>query len=96
MRYQANVLVRLKPGVLDPQGQTILEAARSLGFQGFREIRAGKQFALEVEAKSEAAARALVDQLSHKLLANPIIEVYAFDLSEARPPSEPPAGRRKR
>jgi phosphoribosylformylglycinamidine synthase PurS subunit len=80
MRYRANAVVRLKDGVKDPQGQTIREAARSLGFQGLGEIRAGKQFALEIEAKNEAAVRSLLDRLCHKLLANPVIETYAFEI----------------
>jgi phosphoribosylformylglycinamidine synthase PurS subunit len=80
MRYRANVVVRLKDGVLDPQGQTILQAARTLGFRDIRNARVGKQFALDLEARDKAGAKAVLDGLCRKLLSNPVIETYAFEI----------------
>jgi len=88
MRFQANVVVRLKDGVLDPQGQTIREAARSLGFSSIGDVRVGKQFALELEARDAKAAKAQLDQLCHKLLANPVIETFAFEIINSKPSSK--------
>ncbi len=84
MRYRADVVVRLKNGVLDPQGQTILQAAHTLGFREFRDAKVGKQFALELEARDQAGAKTLLDRLCHKLLANPVIETYAFEIRIAK------------
>ncbi len=81
MHYRADVVVRLKDGVLDPQGQTILQSARSLGFRNLQGIRVGKQFALDLEAGSPAGAQAQLERLCQKLLANPVIETYAIKLS---------------
>ena len=84
MHYRANVVVHLKDGVKDPQGQTILQAAHTLGFRDIREARVGKQFALELEARDQATANVLLDKLCHKLLANPVIETYRFEILNSR------------
>jgi phosphoribosylformylglycinamidine synthase PurS subunit len=87
MRYRADVVVRLKEGVLDPQGQTILQSARSLGFRDIRSLKVGKQFALELEAGSPAVAQARLEKLCQKLLTNPVIETYTIKLGHPKSPS---------
>ena len=73
---KATVHVRLKPAVLDPQGKAIQRACASLGYAEVRSLRQGKLFELEVDAADEGRARALLDELCAKLLANPVIEDY--------------------
>jgi phosphoribosylformylglycinamidine synthase PurS subunit len=76
---KAIVHVTLKPDVLDPQGKAIQRASASLGYAAVRSVRQGKVFELELDAADEAQARALVAELSEKLLANPVIETYSIE-----------------
>lgn len=73
---KALVHVTLKPSVLDPQGKAIQRASESLGYAAIRGVRQGKLFQIELDAADEARARALLDELCGKLLANPVIEDY--------------------
>ena len=73
---KALIHVTLKPDVLDPQGKAIQRACGSLGYDAVRDVRQGKLFEVELDAKDEAAARALLAELSEKLLSNPVIEDY--------------------
>ena len=79
MLYSAEVTVDLKPVVNDPQGITVREALRSLGFAQVRGARVGKVIRLELEAASPDAARAAVVEMAEKLLRNPVIEDYAIE-----------------
>lgn len=73
---KTKVLVKLKEGVLDPQGKAIEHAAASLGFEGLASVRVGKIFELEfAEGAAETVEGKLVD-LSEKLLANTVIENF--------------------
>jgi len=76
MSYLARVDVMLKPGISDPQGQTIEKALPVLGYDGVTGVRVGKRIQLEVEATSEEEARTKVQEMCEKLLANPVIESY--------------------
>jgi len=76
MSYLARVDVMLKPGISDPQGQTIEKALPVLGYDGVTGVRVGKRIQLEVEAASEDDARTKVQEMCEKLLANPVIESY--------------------
>jgi phosphoribosylformylglycinamidine synthase PurS subunit len=73
---KALVHVTLKPSVLDPQGKAIQRASESLGYAGIRGVRQGKLFQIDLDAPDETRARALLDELCQKLLANPVIEDY--------------------
>jgi len=73
---KALVHVTLKKDVLDPQGKAIAHACFALGMGNIEDVRQGKLFELEIAAKDVAEARALVDQVAEKLLANPVIEDY--------------------
>ena len=76
---KATVLVRPKPGILDPQGAAVESSLRQLGF-AVAEARIGRVVDLEVEASNAAAARAEVERMCQQLLANPLIESYEIEL----------------
>ena len=77
---KARILVTLKPGVLDPQGQAIERALGALGFDGVSGVRQGKLIELELAGSDAAQARAEVETMCEKLLANTVIERYAIEL----------------
>lgn len=76
MGFKASVLVMLKEGIADPQGQTIQRALPALGFDGVSEVRVGKRIVLSVDAPDADEARVRVEQMCERLLANPVIESY--------------------
>jgi phosphoribosylformylglycinamidine synthase PurS subunit len=82
MLYVANVYVTLKPTVNDPQGIAIMAGLRSLGFNGIRDVRAGKFLIVQTEAPGRNAAQEQVEDMCRKLLANPVIESYRFEVTE--------------
>lgn len=78
--YLAKIYIRPRPTVSDPQGQTIRSGLHQLGFHAVTGVRAGKYMEITLEADSQSAASEQVRQMCDKLLANPIIEDYRFDL----------------
>ncbi len=80
MSYLAQVDVMLKPGISDPQGQTIERALPVLGYPGVREVRVGKRIQLQVDADSVDDARTKVEEMCERLLANPVIESYEVSI----------------
>ncbi len=70
------VEVKLKPSVLDPQGEAVARALKSLGFDGVGSVRQGKVFEIEVDEKDPEAARRAGEAMGEKLLANAVIETY--------------------
>ena len=78
---KATVLVRPKPGILDPQGQAVESSLRHLGF-AVAEARVGKLVELEVEIDDAAEARAQLERMCEQLLANPLIESYEIELRD--------------
>ena len=79
---KAVVHVMLKPEVLDPQGRAIARASASLGHTAVRAVRQGKVFLVELDTEDPARARALVEELCQKLLANPVIEDFSIERLE--------------
>jgi phosphoribosylformylglycinamidine synthase PurS subunit len=77
---RARVFVTLKPSVFDPQGKTIADALRSLGYQSVAEVRQGKYFELDLATAQAAEARALAAEVADKVLANPVIESYRIEV----------------
>ena len=73
------VLVRLKPGILDVQGAAVKRALVGLGFNDLANLRIGKVIEVDVEAPTPAAARARVDEMCRRLLANPVLEEYTIE-----------------
>ena len=78
---KAFVRVKLKEGVLDPQGKAIGNALAGLGFTGIGEVRQGKLIELELSETDLARARERVEAMCRELLANPVIEDYTIELS---------------
>lgn len=78
--YMANVHVTLKRTVLDPQGVTVMGALKSLGFGTVGDVRVGKYFEISLDASSLEEARSLVEQMCRKLLTNPVIEDFSFEV----------------
>ena len=77
---KARVFVTLKNGVLDPQGKAIGHALTGLGFSGIGEVRQGKLIDIDLAETNEAKARAEVEAMCQKLLANTVIEKYEIEL----------------
>ena len=81
MSYAARVSVTLKPGIADPQGQTIERALPALGYEGVSSVRVGKMIELEVDAPDKSQAKKRVEEMCERLLANPVIESYEVTIS---------------
>jgi phosphoribosylformylglycinamidine synthase PurS subunit len=79
MRYGVEVTVLPKDGVLDTQGKAVERTLRQGGYAAM-DVRVGRSIRLVVEAESEEAASAMVDRMSDDLLANNLIESYAYKL----------------
>lgn len=73
---KVQVHVRLKPGVLDPQGRAIHHALEGLGFSGVEDVRAGRLIELEV---ADSVTDEQLDQMCRQLLANMVIEDYSIE-----------------
>ena len=78
---KATVLVRPKPGILDPQGEAVQSSLCQLGF-AVDEARIGKVVDLEVETEDPGQARADLERMCEQLLANPLIESYEITIGE--------------
>lgn len=76
----AKVYITLKKGVLDPQGRAVKEALDALGFSGLEEIRMGKYIELKLRGTDLEKIQEELEQMCQKLLANPVIEDYRFEL----------------
>jgi len=77
---KARIKITLKNGVLDPQGKAIQNAITGLGMSGINDVRQGKYIELELAETSEDKARALLERVCKELLANTVIENYAYEL----------------
>ena len=77
---RATVLVRPKPGILDPQGEAVESSLRQLGF-AVAEARVGRVVDVELDATDPAAARAELERMCDQLLANPLIESYEIEVA---------------
>lgn len=80
MKFRAEIDVMPLKALLDPQGKTVVHNMENVGIAGVSDVRIGKHIHLELEAESEEAANALVDEACKKLLHNPIMESYRFEL----------------
>ncbi len=83
MTYLARVFVTLKPTVNDPQGLTILGGLHALGYAEVNAVRAGKYLELRLDAASAEQATQRVRDMCRRLLANPVIEDYRFEVEPA-------------
>jgi phosphoribosylformylglycinamidine synthase len=77
---KVRVLVSFKGSVLDPQGQTVKNALHTMGYAAVKDVRQGKVFELELEGTTRKEAEALVPEIARRVLANPIIEKFDWDI----------------
>jgi phosphoribosylformylglycinamidine synthase len=76
-RVKATVFVRLKPEVLDPQGDAVRRALGTLGFEGVKQVRIGKLIEIDLgDAAAPEEVKARLAKMADELLANPVIEDY--------------------
>ena len=80
---RATVLVRPKPGILDPQGEAVLGSLQQLGF-AVEAARVGRVVDLELRDADSGQARAELERMCDQLLANPLIESYEIELVQER------------
>ena len=77
---RVRILVSFKDSVLDPQGQTVKNALHTMGYSTIKDVRQGKVFEIELDGVSRKEAESLVPEIAHKVLANPIIEKYTWQI----------------
>lgn len=77
---KAKIIVMPKKTVLDPQGKTVKHALESIHFKGIKDVRIGKFMEIELEGGNKAALQKQIDEACHKLLSNPVIEDYTFEI----------------
>jgi phosphoribosylformylglycinamidine synthase len=82
-QWLARIRVTLKPVVLDPQGDAVLHGLHHLGFTDVSSVRVGKYLEVRLAADGQEAAEAAVRQMCDRLLANPVIESYAYSVEQA-------------
>jgi phosphoribosylformylglycinamidine synthase subunit PurS len=80
---RVKIHISLKHGVLDPQGKAIERSLHTLGYSEVRDVRAGKCLEIDVDAASRSVIEARVREMCDKLLANPVIEDYRFEIAES-------------
>lgn len=78
--FRVRVEVTHLPGILDPAGATVERALPALGYHNVSEVTIGKAIQLVVDAADADAARAQVDEMCRRILANPVIEAYEIDV----------------
>ncbi len=76
----ARVEVRLKHGVADPEGDNTLKALNLLGFQEVSSVRSIRTFEVDLQTEEEERAREDLDAMCRRLLANPVIHDYSYEL----------------
>ncbi len=74
------ILIRLRPGVLDPQGEAVCSSLHALGFKGVSDLRIGRCIELNLDTNSEAEAKKEAEKMCSALLANPVIESYEVEV----------------
>ena len=88
MRWLAEVHVRLRPGIADPEGQTIAGGLQALGYTTVEEVRSGKLLRLTFSAADHVDAEATVAGMCRRLLANPVMETADWELRVEAEPAE--------
>ncbi len=79
---KARIFVTLKSGVLDPQGEAVKRSLQVLGYDGVQDVRIGKYIEVSLEGNDAEASRRQLEEMSDKLLANPVIENYRVEMVE--------------
>ena len=77
---KAKIVITPKKAVLDPQGKTVQNALAHMGFQGIGAVHVGKYLEVELAGADKEIARKQIDEACHKILSNPVIEDYRFEI----------------
>ncbi len=80
MSMKAKIIITPKKAVLDPQGKTVQNALAHMGYTGISAVHVGKYLEIELAGTDKEAARRQMDEACHKILSNPVIEDYRFEL----------------
>lgn len=78
--YSAKIRITLRKSILDPQGKAVEHSIQSLGYKNIKDTRVGKFVELKIDASSENEAKNVTDEICSKLLANPVMEDYDFEI----------------
>jgi phosphoribosylformylglycinamidine synthase len=81
---KVRILVSFKDSVLDPQGQTVKNALHTMGYAAVKDVRQGKVFELDLEGATRKDAEILVPEIARRVLANPIIEKFDWEILKGR------------
>lgn len=79
---KVRVLVSFKDSVLDPQGQTVKNALHTLGYKDISDVRQGKVFEIDIVESSDTDIKSIIPEISNRVLANPIIEKFTWEILE--------------
>jgi len=80
--YIAKIKITLRSSILDPQGKTVEHSLKSLGYDKIEDTRMGKYIELKINADSKEEAESIAEEACEKLLANPVMEDYEFEISK--------------
>ena len=80
MTYNVQIKVMPLKDLLDPQGKAVVGALKNLSITSVEDVRIGKHITLQIEAASENEAKAIADNATKKLLANPVMEFYEIEM----------------
>jgi phosphoribosylformylglycinamidine synthase len=81
---RVRILVSFKDSVLDPQGQTVKNALHTMGYAAVKDVRQGKVFDIDLEGATKTEAERLVPEIARRVLANPIIEKFDWEILKGR------------
>ncbi|GAB4116475.1 MAG: phosphoribosylformylglycinamidine synthase subunit PurS [Candidatus Caldatribacteriota bacterium] len=82
MQWKVKISIKLKSGVLDAQGKATHKALLAIGFQKVQEVRIGKLIELKLEGDSRTEVEKQIQEMCQKLLANPVIEDFVYEIGE--------------
>jgi phosphoribosylformylglycinamidine synthase len=77
---KAKIIITPKKAVLDPQGKTVQNALAHMGYSGVGAVHVGKYLEIELTGGDPSVARQQIDEACHKILSNPVIEDYRFEI----------------
>jgi phosphoribosylformylglycinamidine synthase subunit PurS len=77
---KAKIIVTPKKAVLDPQGKTVQNALEQMGYRGIGAVHVGKYLEIELTGSDRESARQQIDEACHRILSNPVIEDYRFEI----------------
>ena len=78
--YKAKILITLRDTILDPQGKTVEHSLHSLGYSNISNTRIGKYITLDIDSATTEEAGKITDAICNKILSNPVMEDYSFEL----------------